>query len=165
LTPTGGPRDNGPMNEKHPYEAVGIRPDGDSFTVEILGPQTEGEALALAQHYAALWSSTCASLPRAVQHQQRGMGCRRELRIAAYAIIQALDGTLDESLPLIGRLGEIDRRLAALTPIEFTGRGASENAYCEARRSVIPSAGSPHVRSRQCARSTRQKPCKCLTCC
>jgi len=38
------PRDNGPMNEKHPYEAVGIRPDGDGFTVEILGHQTEGEA-------------------------------------------------------------------------------------------------------------------------
>jgi hypothetical protein len=72
-----------------------------------LGHQTEGEALALAQHYAALWSSICASLPRAVQHQQRGMGRRRELRIASYAIIQALDGTLDESLPLIGRLGKI----------------------------------------------------------
>ena len=51
------------------------------------------------------------------------MGRRRELRIASYAIIQALDGTLDESSPSIGRLGEIDRRLAALTPIEFTGRG------------------------------------------
>ena len=52
------PRDNGGMSEKPSYEAVGIRPDGDSFAVEILGHQTEGEALALAQHYAALWSST-----------------------------------------------------------------------------------------------------------
>jgi hypothetical protein len=69
----------------------------------------------------------------------------RELRIAAYAIIQALDGTLDESLPFIGRLVEINRRIAALTPIEFTGRGASENACCEARRSVIPSEGSPPI--------------------
>jgi len=35
------------------------------------------------------------------------------------------------------------RRLAALTPIEFTDDGASDNAYCQARRSVIPSEGSP----------------------
>jgi hypothetical protein len=46
------------MSEKHPYEAVGLRPDGDSFAVEILGHLTEDEALALAQHYAALWNST-----------------------------------------------------------------------------------------------------------
>jgi len=31
------------MSEKHPYEAVGLRPDGDSFTVEVLGCQTEEE--------------------------------------------------------------------------------------------------------------------------
>ena len=41
----------------------------------------------------------------------------RQLHIAAYAIIQELDGTLDESLHLIGRLAEIDRRIAALTPL------------------------------------------------
>jgi hypothetical protein len=39
---------------------------------------------------------------------------------------QALDGTLDEFLHFIGRLAEIDRRIAALTPIEFTDHGASE---------------------------------------
>jgi hypothetical protein len=50
----------------------------------------------------------------------------REMRDTVYAIIQALDGTLDESLPFIGRLVEIDRRIAALTPIEFTDHGASE---------------------------------------
>jgi hypothetical protein len=32
------------MSEKHPYEAVGLRPDGDSFTVKVLGCQTEDEA-------------------------------------------------------------------------------------------------------------------------
>ena len=31
------------MSGKHPYEAVGLRPDGDSFTVEVLGCQTEEE--------------------------------------------------------------------------------------------------------------------------
>ena len=39
------------MSEKHPYEAVGLRPDGDSFTVEVLGCQTEDEAKRLARHY------------------------------------------------------------------------------------------------------------------
>jgi hypothetical protein len=39
----GRPRDNGRMSGKHPYEAVGLRPDGDSFTVEVLGCQTEEE--------------------------------------------------------------------------------------------------------------------------
>ena len=39
--------------------------------------------------------------------------------------------------------GSHDRRLAALTPIEFTDHSASDNAYCQARRSVIPSDGSP----------------------
>jgi hypothetical protein len=43
------------MSEKHPYEAVGLRPDGDSFTVEVLGCQTEDEAKRLARHYADLW--------------------------------------------------------------------------------------------------------------
>jgi hypothetical protein len=46
------------MNEKQAYEAYGIRAeDGHSFTVEILGYQTEDEALGLAEHYAALWNS------------------------------------------------------------------------------------------------------------
>jgi hypothetical protein len=43
------------MSEKHPYEAVGLRPDGDSFTVEVLGCQTEDEAKRLARHYADPW--------------------------------------------------------------------------------------------------------------
>jgi hypothetical protein len=64
-------------------------------------------------------------------------------RAACRQIIQALDGTLDESLPFIGRLVEIDRRRAALTPIEFTDHSASDNACCQAWRSVIPSDGSP----------------------
>jgi hypothetical protein len=42
------------MCEKHPYEAVGLRPDGDSFTVEVLGCQTEDEGKRLARHYADL---------------------------------------------------------------------------------------------------------------
>ena len=45
------------MSAKHPYEAVGIRSDGSSFTIEILGRQSVDEALALAEHYAALWNS------------------------------------------------------------------------------------------------------------
>lgn len=36
----------------------------------------------------------------------------RFLRDTVYAIIHALDSTLDDSLPFIGRLAEIDRRLA-----------------------------------------------------
>lgn len=36
----------------------------------------------------------------------------RFLRDTVYAIIHALDGMLDDSLPFIGRLAEIDRRLA-----------------------------------------------------
>ena len=39
------------------------------------------------------------------------------------------------------------------------------NAHCEAWRPVIPCETIPHARSRQCARSRRLKPCKCLTCC
>jgi hypothetical protein len=34
------------------------------------------------------------------------------LRVNVYAIIQALDATLDDTLPVIGLLAEIDRRLA-----------------------------------------------------
>ena len=45
------------MTGKHPYEAYGIRPDGGSFTVEILGHQAEADAIALARHYAELWRS------------------------------------------------------------------------------------------------------------
>jgi hypothetical protein len=37
----------------------------------------------------------------------------RDLRDTVYAIIHALDGTLDDNLPFIGRLAEIDRRDAA----------------------------------------------------
>jgi hypothetical protein len=44
------------MTEKHPYEAYGIRPGG-SFAAEILGRQTEADAIALARHYAELWRS------------------------------------------------------------------------------------------------------------
>jgi len=39
----------------------------------------------------------------------------RRVRDVVYAIIQALGGTLDDSLPFIGRLAEIDRRIALLT--------------------------------------------------
>jgi len=46
------------MSDKHAYEAFGIRPeDGNSFTVEILGYQTEREAIRLAEHWAAAWST------------------------------------------------------------------------------------------------------------
>ena len=40
------------------YEAVGLRPDGTGFAIEILGRHTEADALSLAQHYARLWEST-----------------------------------------------------------------------------------------------------------
>ena len=39
-----------------------------------------------------------------------GLRCVRD---TVYAIIHALDFTLDDSLPFIGRLAEIDRRLTA----------------------------------------------------
>jgi hypothetical protein len=54
LTPPALCAHNGLMSEKHPYEAVGLRPDGDSFTVEVLGCQTEDERKRLARHYAHL---------------------------------------------------------------------------------------------------------------
>jgi hypothetical protein len=53
------------MSGKHPYEAVGLRPDGDSFTVGVLGCQPEDEAKRLARHYADLWRSE--PLPRPVR--------------------------------------------------------------------------------------------------
>jgi hypothetical protein len=40
----------------------------------------------------------------------------RRTRAIVYAIIQALGGTLDDSLPFIGRLAEIDRRIALNEP-------------------------------------------------
>jgi hypothetical protein len=43
------------MNEKAAYEAVGIRPDGSNFSVEILGEQTLDEAGRLARYYALHW--------------------------------------------------------------------------------------------------------------
>jgi hypothetical protein len=60
------------MTEKHPYEAVGIRPDGGPFTVEILGNQTGDEALALAQHYAAQWGSISTACPSSTPAARRG---------------------------------------------------------------------------------------------
>lgn len=45
------------MTEKAAYEAVGIRRDGSTFAVEILGYQTVEEAADLARHYAGLWES------------------------------------------------------------------------------------------------------------
>ena len=46
------------MSEKAVYEAFGIRPDGSSFTVEILGYQTLVEAASLARNFAGQWQST-----------------------------------------------------------------------------------------------------------
>ena len=43
------------MSEKAAYEAVGIRPDGSSFTVEILGRTSVDEAARLARFYALHW--------------------------------------------------------------------------------------------------------------
>jgi hypothetical protein len=45
------------MSEKAAYEAVGIRPDGSTFTAEILGEIDLAEAVSLARHYAGLWGS------------------------------------------------------------------------------------------------------------
>jgi len=45
------------MSEKAAYEIEGIRPDGRTFTVEILGYQTLADAASLARHYANLWES------------------------------------------------------------------------------------------------------------
>ena len=46
------------MSEKVVYEAFGIRPDGSSFTVEILGYQTLVEAASLARNFAGQRQST-----------------------------------------------------------------------------------------------------------
>jgi hypothetical protein len=46
------------MREKAAYAAFGIRPEGSSFTVEILGYQTLAEAASLARHFAGQWQST-----------------------------------------------------------------------------------------------------------
>lgn len=43
------------MTEKQPYEIEGLRADGSSYTVEVLGKQTEEDAKKLAQRYATLW--------------------------------------------------------------------------------------------------------------
>ena len=43
------------MIEMQPYEIEGLRADGSSYTIEVLGEQTEAEARRLAQHYASLW--------------------------------------------------------------------------------------------------------------
>jgi hypothetical protein len=45
------------VSDKAAYEVEGIRPDGETFTVEILGYQTRDQASALAQHYADRWKS------------------------------------------------------------------------------------------------------------
>ena len=39
-----------------------------------------------------------------------------QVRMIVYAVLQVLDLTLDESTPLIGRLVEIDRRIARMHP-------------------------------------------------
>jgi hypothetical protein len=40
------------MSEKAAYKTFGTRPDGSSFTVEILGYQTLAEAASLARRFA-----------------------------------------------------------------------------------------------------------------
>ena len=52
------------------------------------------------------WSAVGLPLPDGLDSDQL-----QRARVIIYPIIQALDWTLDESLPLIGRLAEIDRRL------------------------------------------------------
>jgi hypothetical protein len=46
------------MSDEQAYEAVGLRSDGSSYTVEVLGLQSEDAAKGLAQHYADLWRAT-----------------------------------------------------------------------------------------------------------
>lgn len=48
------------MNDQQAYEALGLRPDGSTYTVEVLECQSEDEARGLAQHYADLWRHTVA---------------------------------------------------------------------------------------------------------
>lgn len=40
------------------YELWGLRPNGEVYTVEVLGERSETEAAELAQHYADLWQAT-----------------------------------------------------------------------------------------------------------
>ena len=52
------------MSDKRFYELEGIRPNGEVYTVEVLGEIELGEATALARHYAGLWRSSRVRLYR-----------------------------------------------------------------------------------------------------
>jgi hypothetical protein len=43
------------MSDEQAYELLGLRPDGSTYTVEVLGLQSRDAAKALAQRYADLW--------------------------------------------------------------------------------------------------------------
>jgi hypothetical protein len=59
---------------------------------------------------AVLYDPWCAiELPLPDQLDLDGL---RQTRDAVYAIIQAVGGTLDDNLPFIGLLAELDRRIA-----------------------------------------------------
>jgi hypothetical protein len=45
------------MSAKAFYELEGIRPDGSTFTVEILGKIDLADAVSLARYYAGLWNN------------------------------------------------------------------------------------------------------------
>ena len=45
-------------DERHAYEVEGLEDTGEVCPVEILGYQTEAEALVLAQRYADMWQVT-----------------------------------------------------------------------------------------------------------
>jgi hypothetical protein len=46
----------------------------------------------------------------------------QELRPTVYALLHALDFTLDEAIPIIGLLVEIDRRIALIEPLRPVNR-------------------------------------------
>jgi hypothetical protein len=47
-----------PMIDQHAYEVEGLRDNGETYAVEILGYQTEADALMLAQQCADKWRAT-----------------------------------------------------------------------------------------------------------
>jgi hypothetical protein len=84
-------------------ESMGPVPDWDYWH----GRDDDPAAFVARVEYDA-WIVFEEELPQALD-----IDALRALRDAAHAVIHALDGTLDDALPFIARLVEIDRRLQA----------------------------------------------------
>jgi hypothetical protein len=52
------------MSDKQAYEVEGLRESGGVYTVELLGHQSEGDAMRLVQHYADLLQQASRSSRR-----------------------------------------------------------------------------------------------------